>query len=131
MKHRFFSSILTATVLLLTASWSFAMDTKAAAPGDSAHSAKGAKSGMADKGVARIKLVDINAASKSELMKLPGIHSKEADRIIAGRPYGSQAWLVSNKIIPEMVYAGINGKIIAMQHQPIPKKPADGGKKTK
>ena len=133
MKHRFISSALTATVLLLSASLSFAIDTKAAAPGESGHSAKDTKNATAaqGKGVARIKLVDINAASKAELMKLPGIHSKEADRIIAGRPYGSQAWLVSNKIIPEALYPGLKDKIIAIQHQPIPKKPADGGKKTK
>jgi DNA uptake protein ComE-like DNA-binding protein len=74
--------------------------------------------------VNNVKQVDINAASKAELMVLPGIHAAEADRIIAGRPYGSKAWLVSKKILPEGAYQGISAQIIALQHVPIVAKPA-------
>lgn len=43
--------------------------------------------------VAKIKLVDINSAGKKELKTLPGIGDTDADKIIAGRPYGSKAHL--------------------------------------
>ncbi len=64
---------------------------------------------------AKYKLVNINAASKSELMKLPGIHAAEADRIIAGRPFGSKAWLVTKLIITEAVYDGLKDRVVAKQ----------------
>ncbi|MGC2166294.1 MAG: helix-hairpin-helix domain-containing protein [Gallionella sp.] len=61
---------------------------------------------------AKSKLVDINNANKQELMKLPGISDSLADKIIAGRPYGSKAWLVSSKIIPMETYQTVNELII-------------------
>ena len=77
---------------------------------------------------AQAKLVDINAANRAELMTLPGIHAAEAERIIAGRPYGSKAWLVSKNIISEGVYLGLRTNIIALQHVPIATKPASAAK---
>ena len=58
------------------------------------------------------ELVDINSATKEELKKLPGISDAEADKIIAGRPFGSKAWLVTNKIIPIETYQAVKGLII-------------------
>ena len=51
------------------------------------------------KAAAKIKLVDINSASKAELMKLPGVSAAIADKIVAHRPYNSKARLVTEKII--------------------------------
>jgi len=59
------------------------------------------------------KSVDINAASKSQLMSLPGIHAQVADRIIAGRPYNDKRELVSRKIVPEGEYRNIQDRITA------------------
>src|SRR5690348_2844890 len=42
--------------------------------------------------------VDINAASKTQLMSLPGVRAQTADRIIAGRPYNDKSELISRKI---------------------------------
>lgn len=67
------------------------------------------------KAAARIKLVNINGASRKELMKLPGISQADADKIIVGRPYGSKAWLVTRNIIPSEVYEGIKKQIVAKQ----------------
>ena len=62
-----------------------------------------------------VKPVDINSASRAELMKLPGIGGEDADRIIKGRPYGSKATLVSANILSFDKYAALKGRIIAMQ----------------
>lgn len=63
----------------------------------------------------KVKLVDINNASKAALKKLPGITNEQAEKIIANRPYGSKAWLVSNKVIEPGVYSGIKALIEARQ----------------
>ena len=50
-------------------------------------------------------------------MKLPGISDAEADKIIAGRPFGSKAWLVSNNIIPMETYQAVKGLIVCKLSQ--------------
>jgi competence protein ComEA len=60
-------------------------------------------------------LVDINSASRAELMKLPGIGEALSDKIIAGRPYANKTQLKSKKILPDATYDGIAAKIIAKQ----------------
>jgi DNA uptake protein ComE-like DNA-binding protein len=64
---------------------------------------------------AKLKLVDINGANKAALMKLPGITSSDADKIIANRPYGSKTWLVSNKVINEASFYAIKALVEAKQ----------------
>ena len=59
------------------------------------------------------KTVDINAASKAQLMSLPGVRAQTADRIIAGRPYNDKNELVSRKIVPESEYRNIRERISA------------------
>jgi competence protein ComEA len=60
-------------------------------------------------------LIDINSASKEELMKLAGVGTRYSDEIIKGRPYKGKNQLVSKKIIPEALYKSISDKIIAKQ----------------
>ena len=57
--------------------------------------------------------LDINSASKSDLMALPGIGDAYAQTIIAGRPYKRKDELVTRKIIPDALYDRIKGQIIA------------------
>ena len=59
--------------------------------------------------------IDINSASKDELMKLEGIGDATADKIIAGRPYKSKRDLLTKKIVNQATYAKISDKIIAHQ----------------
>lgn len=60
----------------------------------------------------KLKPVDVNNASRAELMKLPGIGAAEADRIVKGRPYLSKASLVSQQVLPEALYDGLRGRIV-------------------
>lgn len=116
MTHRIFSIALTSAVLLLGTSLSMAADTKAAAPQAATSQAKAAvKTPTKAKTAVKVKLVDINSANAAQLKKLPGINDAQAAKIIAGRPYGSKAWLVSNNIIDGVIYANIKDLIIAKQ----------------
>jgi DNA uptake protein ComE-like DNA-binding protein len=59
------------------------------------------------------KLVNLNAATAKELKTLPGGSDEEAARIIAGRPYGSKADLLSNKVVSEGRYYEIKSRVVA------------------
>ena len=118
MKHHSISVVLAAAVLLLGTGLSSAVENITDSPQQAATRAdaspKNTKSEIVakHKHTARNKLVDINTATKQELKKLPGISDTEADKIIAGRPFGSKAWLVTKNIIPKETYQAINGKIV-------------------
>lgn len=112
MKNRSISSALIC-VLLLAGSWSMTAHAAASAPQSAASHAKAATS--KHKAAAKIKLVDINTASVEELSKLPGIAAEDAAKIVAGRPYGSKAWLVTQSVIPEAKFHSISAFIVAKQ----------------
>ena len=110
------SCLLAAGVMLLCAGSASATVTDAAAKPAAAGSAPLATSIKAThKPVAKVKLVDINSADKAALIKLPGMTDALADKIIAGRPYGSKAWLLSNNVIDTAAYDSIKARIEARQ----------------
>lgn len=69
----------------------------------------------AAKGETKQNLIDINSASKEQLMSIPGIGDAYSKKIIDGRPYKNKSQLKSKNIIPAATYDKIKDMIIAKQ----------------
>jgi competence protein ComEA len=64
-------------------------------------------------GLSRDKAIDVNSATREQLLSLPGITAQRAQAIEAGRPYDDAHDLVTRKIIPESEYQRIKDRITA------------------
>ena len=85
-----------------------------------AASSKSEKS--ATKGEKKSELIDLNSASKRELMTLSGIGDAYAQKIIDNRPYRGKNDLVRKNIVPQATYDKISDQIIARQATAAPAK---------
>src|SRR5215831_19376187 len=67
-----------------------------------------------------VPLIDINSASRDDLMTLDGIGEVRADAIIRARPFKAKTELVERRLIPEALYDKIADKVMA---RPVPGTP--------
>ena len=58
-------------------------------------------------------LIDINSASRDDLMALEGIGEVRAEAIIRARPFKAKTELVERRLIPEALYDKIADKVWA------------------
>ncbi len=57
--------------------------------------------------------IDLNSASRDDLMSLDGIGEVRAEAIIRARPFKAKTELVERRLIPEAVYDKIADRVIA------------------
>src|SRR5258708_13344781 len=65
-------------------------------------------------------LIDLNSASRDDLMSLDGIGEVRADAIIRARPFKAKTELVERRLIPEPLYHKIPDNVMA---PPLPAAP--------
>ncbi|MFO1079865.1 MAG: helix-hairpin-helix domain-containing protein [Reyranellaceae bacterium] len=66
---------------------------------------------------AAASLLDLNLASRDDLMGLDGIGEVRADAIIRARPFRAKTELVERRLIPESLYDKLSDKVTV---RPIP-----------
>ena len=64
-------------------------------------------------GLGREKTININKASREDLLSLPGLTEHQADRIIAQRPFTNAHDLVTRHVLSEEQYAKVRDRVIA------------------
>jgi DNA uptake protein ComE-like DNA-binding protein len=112
--------IFVAAVLLQWACQAWPADNRVAVDGIRAAASKPAKAGTKQAPasaptMSKARLVDINSAGRNELMTLPGVTDAVAERIIAGRPFGSKSQLTTRGIVARDVYEDLKKLVVAKQ----------------
>ena len=59
------------------------------------------------------KAININRASREDILTLPGVTEREADRIIAERPFDDAHDLVKRRVLTEEQYDKLRDRVIA------------------
>jgi competence protein ComEA len=64
-------------------------------------------------GWSRDKPLDLNTATREQLLSLPGVTAAEATRVVAGRPYNDPGEVVTRRIMPKAEYDKIADQVTA------------------
>jgi competence protein ComEA len=64
-------------------------------------------------GLGREKTININKASREDLLTLPGLTDRQADRIVADRPFTNAHDLVARHVMSDAQYDKIRERVIA------------------
>ncbi len=96
--------------LVVSAGFALAVEKKAPAKPVATEKAPPAKAEPAKPG-----LIDINTASKQELMSIAGVGEAYSQKIIAGRPYKNKTQLKTKGLLPADLYEKIKDKVVAKQ----------------
>ena len=67
------------------------------------------------KGKSSTAKIDLNSATKEQLMKLPGVTEATADKIIAARPFKAKDELLSKNLLTKKEYDAITAHVTAKQ----------------
>jgi len=76
------------------------------------HDAQAVAAGIRE-GWSRDQPLDLNTATKEQLLSLPGVTAAEAGRVIAGRPYNEPGDVVTRHIMPKAEYDKIADRVTA------------------
>ncbi len=121
---RFPQLLLAATLALFAAAPAIAQEEEAPRAPVHKKTTKQAKPRKAPKKIPYEKRVDINKASREQILKVKGMTPALVDRILRDRPYKTNAELITRSGFQRKDYDAVRGLIVCGQDLKAPAKPA-------
>ena len=133
-RHHIIPSLAAMTLAFALPAMSWATNTASAAKSTTASksgtTAKKSTTHHASNTSAKPHKIDLNSASREQLMTLPGVDGAIADKIISERPYKNMNELTSKNVVTKSEYNKIKSHVTAKQstmHSEAPASPGNSG----